>query len=121
MAIFYKLSLLSALLLSTGCDTVKSSTDTKTSTDSETMEKAQNRIPEGYALGTVIYQKDSECSYIIVDEKTGVKYDPVNMDDDTYSGFKVDATKIYYKFRPLRRMNRCNEASPIELESIKSL
>jgi hypothetical protein len=30
-----------------------------------------------------------------------------------------DGEKVYYKYRPLRRMNRCTEANPIELVDIK--
>jgi hypothetical protein len=74
---------------------------------------------EGYSIGTITYQKDSKCAYIITDEKSGIKFDPINIDKDLFESYKVDNSKIYFKYRPLRMMNRCTEAQPIELEDIK--
>lgn len=114
------------MTLSLSCDTAKSAA-TNTETDSEkTMVdnskemESKDLSSEGYSLGTVTYTKDSKCSYIIVDEKSGAKFDPINIDDKKYASLKSNSTKVYYKYRPLRMMNRCDEAQPIELEDMQS-
>lgn len=101
------------------CNTTKTSvasTDVN-ATETKTMEIDYSK--EGYSTGTLTYHKDSKCSYIITDEKSGTKFDPININDEVYKNFKMNDSKIYFKYRPLRMMNRCTEAQPIELEDIK--
>ncbi len=74
---------------------------------------------EGYSFGTVIFLENSDCSYVILDEISEVNFDPVNFDSSEFSEFKKDDQKVYYKYRPLRMMNRCAEASPIALLSVR--
>ena len=56
----------------------------------------------------------------LVDEKTGVKFDPINLDQGTFGDF-TNAKKqiVYYKFSALRMKNRCLEAQPISIDDIK--
>lgn len=125
MNLLLKISTLSLLALTLSCNSTKSSADdTKTSdVKSEKVEQMKamdsKMETEGFSLGTVMYIKNSECPYIIVDEKSGVKFDPVNFDNKEFSSYKNDAEKVYYKCRYLRMKNRCNEAQPVEIESIK--
>ena len=126
MTIFLKLSVLALLMFTSSCDSVKSTADAEnSSTKEETKKEAPNvmnekLINEGYSVGTITYLANSKCSYIIIDEKTGVKFDPINIDEDKFKAYKKDASKIYYKYRGLRMMNRCNEGQPIQLEAIQS-
>lgn len=126
MTTFIKLSLVSLMTFSLSCDTAKSAaTNTEKDTENTIVEdskkmESKNLSTEGYSLGTIAYTKDSKCNYIIVDEKSGAKFDPINIDDKKYASLKSDATKVYYKYRPLRMMNRCDEAQPIELEDMQS-
>lgn len=120
-----KITTISLITISLSCGASKSSVDnsvvTEANANTENMKTTNNAklLDDGYSKGTIAYLKDSKCSYIIIDEKTGVKFDPINIDSKQFSAFKKDTEKIYYKYRPLRMMNRCNEAQPIELESIK--
>jgi len=122
MTTFIKLSLLSLMTISLSCDTAKSTASVEGTNTEKTlqMETETNLLNEGFSIGTVTYLKDSKCSYIIVDKKSGVKYDPINIDDEKYIAFKSDAKQIYYKCRFLRMKNRCNEAQPVQLTDIKS-
>ena len=43
----------------------------------------------------------------------------INILEESYKAMRNDGEKVYYKYRPLRRMNRCTEANPIELIDIK--
>lgn len=101
------------------CNTSKTSVASTSTNATETKTMDIDYSKEGYSMGTLTYHKDSKCTYVITDEKSGTKFDPVNINDKVYENFKVDGSKIYYKFRPLRMMNRCTEAQPIELEDIK--
>ena len=80
-----------------------------------------NFINEGYSKGTVVHYKSGLCTYIITEEKTGLKFDPINFDNEQFKSFKVGEKVIYFKYRPLRRANRCNDIQPIELEDVKSI
>lgn len=76
-------------------------------------------ISEGFHIGEIQHLKNSKCTYIIIDQTTKMKFDPINIEDEAYRLFRNDTQKIYYKFRPLRMMNRCTEAQPIQLTEIK--
>lgn len=102
----------------------KSSQETSNQTDeinSETEIKTMDNemISEGFHLGKIKHLKESECTYIIIDGATNAKFDPINISEETYKYLRNDGEKVYYKYRPLRRMNRCPEANPIELIEIK--
>ena len=74
---------------------------------------------DGFDIGHVKYQPESNCDYIIINKDTRVKLDPINIGDKSFISLKNDIQSIYYKYRPLRRMNRCPEATPILLVTIK--
>ena len=101
------------------CNTTKTTVASSNPNATETKTMEIDYSKEGYSIGTITYQKDSKCAYIITDEKSGVKFDPINIDKELFESYKVDNSKIYFKYRPLRMMNRCTEAQPIELEDIK--
>jgi len=124
MTSFIKLSLTCLMVISLSCDTAKNAATAEDGNSEKTMqmdtETKTNLLNEGYAMGTIKYLKNSKCSYIIIDEKSGVQFDPINIDTDKYSAFKSESTKVYFKYRPLRMANRCMEAQPIELEDMKT-
>jgi len=107
--------LLSLLIVLGSCNSTKEAAPHKE--DSKQIEF--NLIKEGYTLGIIVYNKDIECSYVIIDNKSGFKYDPININDARFETFKVDKKEVYFKFRLLRRMNRCENIQPIELVDIK--
>ncbi len=70
--------------------------------------------PTGYTSGTIVYSKEKDdCEYTIrLDD--GYYYDPINLEDS----FKKDGMVVYFKFRGLRMMNRCNKAGPVSIEEM---
>jgi hypothetical protein len=123
MNFLIKISTIGLMMISLSCNSTKSATEDKsniTETTETTKAMESKLINEGYLVGTIKYIKDNKCSYIIIDEKTGAKFDPINLDDDKFKAYKKDATTVYYKYRGLRMMNRCNEAQPISIIDIKS-
>ena len=93
------------------CNSTKPSTATTKSKDEK------NFLKEGYILGEVEKFK-GQCSYIIIDQKGGVKYDPINIDHADFSVLKETNKKVYFKFHSLRMANRCVDVLPIELTEI---
>lgn len=120
--------LLFSLLLQSCHSTKKEVESLQTSKERDTLSKLKQSmssliedklIEEGYDIGLVKYVENSDCPFIIYSENTEVQFDPINFDSPEFTTFKSNDLKVYFKYRPLRRMNRCNEASPIELVSIK--
>jgi hypothetical protein len=113
----------SFIIILTSCNSYKeSSNEVKSETtknDEQIKAMDKEMIGEGFQLGVVKHLKESECSYIIIDQATKAQFDPINILEESYKAMRNDGEKVYYKYRPLRRMNRCTEANPIELIDIK--
>lgn len=114
-----KLSLVIVLVFLQSCDSAKNTTNSERSKVVETKAMNQKLINGGYSSGTISYTNNGDCSYIIVDEKANSKFDPINMDTEKYDAFKNKSMKVYFKYRSLRRANRCNNVRPIEIIDIK--
>ena len=113
--------ILSLILLTAGCNSSKNTiTDVNSETQSETMAQDKN-ITDGYSKGTIVQMRNSSCPFIIVKEDDQVKLDPINFDTEKFMAFRKAGDTVYFKFRMLRRMNRCPEAHPIELTAIKKM
>ncbi|OAD90646.1 hypothetical protein A7A78_05235 [Aequorivita soesokkakensis] len=114
------LAIISTLILS--CGTTEKQTQT-TSTEETTSAgeviDPQKLMAEGYMLGTVVYSdKEGDCPYTIQmpgDKMEFYYLDPINLDES----FKKDGQKVWIKFSGLRRMNRCDKATPAEIIDIK--
>jgi uncharacterized ParB-like nuclease family protein len=91
---------------------------TNTNTNTETMDP-QKLMAEGYLQGTIVYSdKEGDCPYTIQmpgDKMEFYYLDPVNLEEK----FKKDGQKVWIKFNGLRRMNRCDKATPAEITAIK--
>ncbi len=67
-----------------------------------------------YTTGVIVYsEKEGDCEYTIK-LKDGLFYDPINLED----AYKVDGMAVYFKFRGLRMLNRCNKANPVSIEKM---
>ncbi len=121
------LAIFSTLILSCGTTEKQTTTTTETTTTTTTTETngnnekmdAQKMMAAGYLLGTIVYSdKDGDCEYTIQmpgDKMEFYYLDPINLDE----GFKIDGQKVWIKFNGLRRMNRCDKATPAEIVDIK--
>lgn len=87
-------------------------------TNTETMDP-QKLMADGYLLGTIVYSdKEGDCPYTIQmpgDKMEFYYLDPVNLEEK----YKKDGQKVWIKFNGLRRMNRCDKATPAEITAIK--
>lgn len=112
-----KLLSLSLLLLITtaSCNTANKATETKNETEQQMDSKKM--IADGYLAGEIsISTKEGDCPVtILVEGKSGAYYlDAINLSED----FSEAGEKVWFKFTPLRRMNRCDKANPINITEI---
>ena len=73
---------------------------------------------KGYTLGKLRTKKVGDCSYVIRVDGSDLEYDPVNIDDEKFSYLTSKKTSFFFKFLPLRRQNRCDNVSPIQLTEV---
>lgn len=81
---------------------------------------AEKMMADGYLPGRIIYSDlADDCEYTIQlkdGERDFYYVDPVNLEEN----FRSDEQTIWVKFNGLRRMNRCEKASPVEITEIKN-
>ena len=120
MNIYFKIMAAVLFVLAGSCDNTKNAVKNEATTTEMKQTMENEFINEGYSKGLLTAQRESSCTFIILDEKTGAKFDPINLAEGKFGDFKSAENEIvYYKYRPLRMMNRCPEAQPISLEDIK--
>jgi len=115
MKIFSTFLLLFTVLFSSCNSTNKPVT---TNTETETKMESQKMIAEGFLMGTISTSKiEGDCPITIkVEGKKSAYYlDPMNLTEE----YKSEGEKIWFKFTGLRRMNRCEKASPINITEIQ--
>lgn len=93
-------------------------TSSESTTNTETLDSIK-MLAEGYTLGTIVYSdKEGDCPYTIQmpgDKMEFYYLDPINLEES----FKVDGQKVWIKYNGLRRMNRCDKATPAEVVDMK--
>ncbi len=125
-------TIFSTLILSCGTtekqsqstSTSAATTATETGSTSETtttneIMNPQKMMAAGYLMGTIVYSdKEGDCPYTIQmqgDKMESYYLDPINLEEK----YKRDGQKVWIKFNGLRRMNRCEKATPAEITDIK--
>ena len=102
------------MLVSFSCRCRKSNTNVeKVTSFAETIDK--RLIQEGYRLGTIEYNPASKCPYILKDAESGITYDPINFPEEKFKAFHNKNSKVYFKYRGLRRPNRCHDMLPVHI------
>jgi len=111
-----KFSIASFLLVLISCNTT---TKTVNSISNEEIKmKEKNMISEGFLAGQISFSKnEGDCPITIkVEGENGVYYlDPIDLSEE----FKNNGENVWFKFAGLRRMNRCDKASPISIIEIQ--
>ena len=80
----------------------------------------EKMMEAGFIKGTIVASKiEGDCPITIkVEGENGAYYlDPIDLKED----FQIEGEQVWFKYGGLRRMNRCEKASPISIiEIIKS-
>ena len=114
----FKIAILTLCIgLTACCTSKKASSDSETSNMKTSMTETE-MMEAGFQSGTIVASNaDGDCPFVIkTDGKETLMYDPINITDD----YKKDGMKIWFTFRGLRMMNRCDKANPVELIEMKA-
>ncbi|MEZ4874407.1 MAG: hypothetical protein R2793_02875 [Flavobacteriaceae bacterium] len=106
-----------ALAIFTSCSSTKKTTSsmadsTTTVTDSKKM------MENGFLAGTIVSsQAEGDCPFVIEVQGADGAYflDPVNLEES----YKKGGEKIWFTFTGLRMMNRCEKATPVNINEIQ--
>lgn len=78
--------------------------------------ETQQMQEAGFLMGTIKAEIDTACPFVIeVGTENPYYLDPVDLEES----YKSDGMKIWFKYRGLRRMNRCPKANPISVTEIQ--
>lgn len=106
------------MLLLILCFIACNATNKSISDNSNNKMEKENTQKEGFTKGLIVYSdKEDDCPFTI-EVKTDnniIYYDPINLEDI----YKNNGEKVWFKFSGLRRMNRCEKASPINIIEIE--
>lgn len=105
------------ILLGVCCSSKKTSADIAAKSQISSVKKAE-LISKGFTPGVIQESPQKEdCIFtILVNEQNKQPYllDPINL-DETY---KKNELVVFFKYRPLRMMNRCQRANPVEIQEM---
>ena len=103
------------ILATVSCCTSSKNTTTGTQGGNDNAMTSDKQMMEaGYTKGTVVYSAvEGDCPYTIETtiSDNAVFFDPINLEQE----FKADGTEVWFKYGPLKMMNRCDKASPVSV------
>ncbi len=99
------------------CGTKERSVQSNTNEEITVMAHEKKMIEDGFMKGTIVYsEKENDCPYTIrVEADEPYFLDPINLD----RAYKSDGAKVWFTFTPLRRMNRCEKANPVNITEME--
>lgn len=105
------------LLTTIGCSSKKNIT-TEKATQEEITSRTEQILKEGYIEALVEDKTKEGCNFVLKNTKTDNYLLPIKLEDR----FKVDGTKVWLKYRPIRPIqNGCSFGTPITIEEIKRI
>ena len=107
------------ILLGVCCSSKKISADIAAKSQISSLKKAE-LIYTGFTPGVIqeSTQKEDCIFTILVSEQNRQPYflDPINLDE----AYKKNGLDVFFKYRALRMMNRCQRANPIEIQEMQT-
>lgn len=104
-------------LVAVSCNSTKNTTEEVSSTETEKIKMNEKLTAEGFQEAIIIASEaENDCPYtLMIDNNKDMLYDPINLEEE----YKINGKKVWVKYRPLRRQNRCAKASPVEITTIQ--
>ncbi len=94
------------------CNSTK---ETKTSDMAVDMTHEKEMLDQGFTKGTIVHSKvEGDCEYTIKLED-GRFFESTDLKQE----FMVDGKTVWFTYGALRRMNKCDKASPISIREMK--
>lgn len=113
-----KTSIFVLTLVAVSCCSSKKTTTEVEGRATETAEmKSQEMMKNGFKSGTIVASTaEGDCPFTIQMEGEETYFlDPINLEE----AYKNNGEKIWFKFSPLRMMNRCDKANPVSITEIQ--
>ncbi|EDM44327.1 glycyl-tRNA synthetase [unidentified eubacterium SCB49] len=107
-----KFTIIGSLFLVLACNSAK---DISTEQITENLEQEKEMLAQGFTKGTIVYSDiEGDCEYTIkLDD--GRFFESTDLKED----FKKDGKIVWFTYGPLRRMNKCEKASPVSIIEMK--
>lgn len=108
--------ILLSISIMASCNSNKSSTDA-VQKNNETLSTTNDMTTAGFVSGVIVSSDEvDDCPFTIkMEGQDDYLLDPINL-EDTY---KKEGEKVWFKYTPLRMMNRCDKANPVSIEEMK--
>ena len=107
------------ILLGVCCSSKKTSTDIAPKSQINPVKKTE-LISKGFTPGIIQESpKNEDCLFTIlvsVQNKQPYFLDPINLDE----AYKKNDLAVFFKYKALRMMNRCQRANPVEIEEMQT-
>lgn len=106
-------------ILFIACNSTHKTTENESKkTTTEMTAKTAQMLKSGFLSAEVVESKaEGDCPFTLklMNGDTPYYLDPINMTEN----FKINGEKVWVKFSGLRRMNRCDKASPVTITEIE--
>ena len=106
------------VLVVSGCNSIKERSIQNPESQINKIKTAE-LMAEGFTAGVIQKStKKKDCLFTIIvsgQNKKTYFLDPINLDE----GYKKDGVAVFFKYRPLRMMNRCEKANPVEIQEMQ--
>lgn len=110
-----------SIFLVSACNSKKTTADAEATAKEKISAASKKMMEEGFKQGVIVISRsEGDCPVKIKMDDAEMPYhlDPINIDEyDT--AFKQNDTKIWFTYQPLRMMNRCEGANPVNLTAIQ--
>ena len=100
------------------CSTTKTVNETeKGSTTNIVSMDTQKMMDEGYQKATTVASSlTGDCPITLqIEGDNSYLLDPINLEE----GYKANGIKLWVKYTPLKMMNRCDKANPVNIVEIQ--
>ena len=118
MTLLKSLVFLFAFSIMSCCSTNKTVTenDNDSTTNTVSMD-TQKMMDLGYQKATTVASSlAGDCPFTLqIEGDNSYLLDPVNLEE----GYKVNGIKVWVKYTPLKMMNRCDKANPVNIVEIQ--
>jgi type III secretory pathway component EscV len=118
MTLLKSLVFLFALSIISCCSTTKTVKEAENGATTNTVSMdTKKMMASGYEKATTVASSlTGDCPFTLqIEGDNSYLLDPINLEED----YKKDGMKLWVKYTPLRMMNRCDKANPVNIVEIQ--
>lgn len=118
MTLLKSLAFLFTFSIISCCSTTKTVKETEKDATTNTVSMdTQKMMDLGYKKATTVASSlTGDCPFTLqIEGDNSYLLDPINLEE----GYKADGIKLWVKYTPLKMMNRCDKANPVNIVEIQ--